>query len=52
MRISIHGRFDERVEQDVRDKDEVVDGIPPTDEWANRTYESGVRVVFKVFHRK
>ena len=26
----ICGRFDERVEQDVRNKDEVVDSIPPT----------------------
>ena len=51
-RTSICGRFDERVEQDVRNKDEVINSIPPTDRWANRTYESGVRVVFEVFHRK
>ena len=51
-RTSICSRFDERVEQDVRDKDKIVNSIPPTDGWANRTYESGVGAVFEVFHRK
>ena len=45
---SICGRFDKRVKQDVRNKDKVVDGIPPTNGWANRTYESGVGAVFEV----
>jgi len=52
LRTSIRGGFDEKVEQDVRNKDEVVDGIPPTDRWANRMYELGVGAVFEVFHRK
>ena len=47
---SICGRFDKRVEQDVRNKDKVVDGIPPTNRWANGTYELGVGAVFEVFH--
>ena len=47
---SICSRFDKRVEQDVRNKDEVVDSIPPINGWANRTYESGVGAVFEVFH--
>ena len=45
---SICSRFDKRVEQDVRNKDEVVNGIPPTNGWANGTYESGVGAVFEV----
>ena len=52
LRTSICSGFDKRVKQDVRDKDEVVDSIPSTDRWANRTYESRVRAVFEVFHRK
>jgi len=44
---SICSRFDERVEQDVRNKDKVVNGIPPTNGWANGTYESGVGAVFE-----
>ena len=47
---SICGRFDERVEQNIRNKDEVVNGIPPTNRWANGTYESGVGAVFEVLH--
>jgi len=47
---SICSRFNERVEQDARNKDEVVDSVPPTNGWANGTYESGVRAVFEVFH--
>ena len=50
-RASICGRFDKRVEQDVRNKDEVVNGVPLTDGWANGTYESGVGAVSKDFHR-
>ena len=50
LETSICGRFDERVEQDVRNRDEVVDSILPTNGWANRTYESRVGVVFEVFH--
>jgi len=45
---SICGRFDERVKQDVRNKDEVVNSVPPTNGWANRTYESGIGAVFEV----
>ena len=30
-RTLIHSGFDERVEQDIRNKDKVVDGVPPTD---------------------
>ena len=45
--ISICGRFDKRVEQDVRNKDEVVDSIPSTNRWANRIYKSGAGVVFR-----
>ena len=47
---SICSRFDKRVEQDVGNKDKVVDGVPPTNRWANGTYESGVGAVFEVFH--
>jgi len=50
-RASICGRFDKRVEQDVRNKDEVVNGVLPTNGWANRMYESEVGAVFKVFCR-
>ena len=50
MGTSICSRFDERVEQDVKNKDKVVDGIPPTNRWASGTYESRVGAVFKVFH--
>jgi len=39
---SICSGFDKRVEQDVRNKDKVVSGIPSTNRWANGTYESGV----------
>ena len=52
LRTLICSGFDKRVEQDVRNKDEVVDGIPPTDGWANRMYESGVGAVSEVFRRK
>jgi len=45
------GGIDEGAELDIRDKDKVVDGIPSTDGWANRTYESGVGAVLEVFHR-
>ena len=51
MRASICGRFDKRAEQDVRDKNEVVNGISSTDGSANGTYESGVGAVFEVFRR-
>ena len=37
-RTSVHSRFDKRVEQNVRDKDEVVNSIPPTNGWANKIY--------------
>jgi len=47
-RTSAHSGVDKRVEQDVRNKDEVVNGIPPTNRWANGTYESGVGAVFEV----
>ena len=50
MRTLFCGGFDKRVEQDVRDKDKVVNGVPPTNRWANGTYESGVGAVFEVFH--
>ena len=50
-RASICGRFDKRVDQDFRDKDEVVNSIPSIDGWANGTYESGVGAVFEVFCR-
>jgi len=51
LRASICGRFDKRAEQDVRDKNEVVNGISPTDGSANGTYESGVGAVSEVFCR-
>ena len=50
LRTLFCGGFDKRVEQDVRDKDKVVNGVPPTNRWANGTYESGVGAVFEVFH--
>jgi len=46
---SICSRFNERVEQDARNKNEVIDGVPPTNGWANGTYKSGVGAVFEVF---
>ena len=51
LRASICSRFDKRAEQDVRNKNEVVNSVPPTDRWANGTYESGVGAVSEVFHR-
>ena len=47
---SICGRFDERVEQDVRNKDKVVNGISPINGWANGMYELEVGAVFEVLH--
>ena len=44
--------IDKGVDQNVRNKNEVVDGVPPTDGWANGTYESGVGAVLEVFCRK
>ena len=52
LRTSVCSRFDKRVEQDVRDKDEVVNSIPSTNRWKDRMYESGVGGVFKVFHEE
>ena len=46
---SICSGFDERVEQDAGNKDKVINSIPLTNRWANRTYESGVGAVFEVF---
>jgi len=52
LRASIHSGFDKRVEQDVRDKDKVVNSVPLIDRWANRIYELEVGAVFEVFCRK
>jgi len=51
LRISICGGIDKGVKQNVGDKDEVVNSIPPTNGWADRTYESRSRTVLEVFCR-
>ena len=48
---SICGGFDKGIEQDVRNKNEVVNSVPPTDGWANRMNESEVGTVSEVFCR-
>ena len=48
---SVCSGVDEGVEQDVGNRDEVVDGIPPTDRWANRINEPRVGIVLEVLCR-
>ena len=51
LRTSICGRIDKEVKQNVGDKDKVVNSVPPTNRWTDRTYESRSRTVLEVFHR-
>ena len=51
LRASICSRIDKRAEQNVRNRNEVVNSIPLTDKWTNKIYESGVGAVSEDFHR-
>ena len=51
LRTSICSRIDKGVKQNVGNKDKVVNSVPPTNGWANETYESRSRTVLEVFHR-
>ena len=48
MRAPVCNRVDERIEQDARDRNEVVDSISPTNRWADRTDKPRVRTVLDV----
>ena len=46
---SVCSRINEGVKQDVRNRNKVVDSIPPTDRWANGTNEPRTGTVLEVF---
>jgi len=45
QRISVCGRIDKGIKQDVGDKDEIVNCIPSPNGWTNREDESGIGTI-------
>ena len=47
QRTTVHGRVGKEIEQNAEDRDKIVNSIPPTDRWADRTNKPRVRTVLK-----
>ncbi len=47
---AVCSRTDQGIEQDVGYRNEVVNSVPPTNRWADRTYEPRVGTVLEVLH--
>jgi len=50
QRILVCSRINKRVERDVRNQEQIVDGIPPTDRWTDRKGESRTRAILENVH--
>ena len=48
MRTPVCYRINKGIKLDAGDKNKIVDGIPPTNRWADGTNEPRVRVILKV----
>ena len=51
QRATVCSGVNERVKSDVRNRNKVINGIPPTDRWVNRMNKSRVRAVFAILCR-
>ena len=51
QRASVCSRTDQRVEPNAGNKNKVVDSVPPTDKWADKTNKLRVGAIPEVFCR-
>ena len=48
---TVCSRVNEGVQQDVGNRDKIIDGIPFTNRWADRTDKLSVRIILEVLYR-